>query len=196
MIESGKPTLYDMLRALLDDRLPKNVDLTEGVIVHEVAKLLAPIPMILQCPMCHTRHIDEGAFATKPHHTHSCQNCGLSFRIAVPHTVGVKFLPGFKDGERAEGPPRDIPDPAPNPRPSDGFFAKGEWNEPNIIDTRKLKDYAFESKGRSLQITIQEAYCIADELDSLRKVEKVLKNFAQGVRELSKVFPPEPEEED
>jgi hypothetical protein len=54
------------------------------------------IPMILTCPSCGARHIDEGEFATKPHHTHSCQSCGLTWRPAVVPTVGVRFLPGFK----------------------------------------------------------------------------------------------------
>jgi hypothetical protein len=58
----------------------------------------APIPMFLTCPMCNTRHIDEGEFATKSHHTHSCQTCGLTWRPAVVPTVGVQYLPGFKDG--------------------------------------------------------------------------------------------------
>lgn len=58
-----------------------------------------PIPMFLTCPMpkCGARHIDEGEFATKPHHTHSCQECGLTWRPAVVPTVGVQFLPGFKN---------------------------------------------------------------------------------------------------
>ena len=57
----------------------------------------APIPMFLVCPNCHARHIDEGEFATKPHHTHACQYCGLTWRPAVVATVGVRFLPGFKN---------------------------------------------------------------------------------------------------
>lgn len=57
----------------------------------------APIPMILHCPECRARHVDEGEFATKVHHTHSCQSCGLSWRPAVVPTVGVRFLPGFKN---------------------------------------------------------------------------------------------------
>jgi hypothetical protein len=56
-----------------------------------------PIPMILWCPNCHHRHIDKGLFATKPHHTHACQNCGMCWRPAIVPTVGVKFLPGYKD---------------------------------------------------------------------------------------------------
>ncbi len=55
-----------------------------------------PIPMFLTCPKCNARHIDEGEFATKSHHTHSCQECGLTWRPAVVPTVGVLFLPGFK----------------------------------------------------------------------------------------------------
>lgn len=58
-----------------------------------------PIAMRLPCPDCGALHIDEGEFATKPHHTHSCQQCGLTWRPAVPHTVGVRFLP--KESERA-----------------------------------------------------------------------------------------------
>lgn len=36
-----------------------------------------PIPMILTCPVCCGRHVDKGAFATKPHHTHACQHIVL-----------------------------------------------------------------------------------------------------------------------
>ena len=37
----------------------------------------APIPMRLTCPSCGELHIDVGEFATKPHHTHACQHCGM-----------------------------------------------------------------------------------------------------------------------
>lgn len=56
-----------------------------------------PIPMLLRCPLCGLRHIDEGDFATKPHTSHSCQLCGHTWRPAVVATVGVLFLPGFKN---------------------------------------------------------------------------------------------------
>lgn len=56
----------------------------------------APVPMIMHCPACHQRHVDV-AFADHPHHTHACQHCGFSWRPAVANTVGVQFLPGFKD---------------------------------------------------------------------------------------------------
>lgn len=55
------------------------------------------IPMILTCPSCGVRHVDKGEFATKLHHTHACQSCGLVWRPAIVCTVGVQFLPGFKD---------------------------------------------------------------------------------------------------
>ncbi len=58
-----------------------------------------PVPMLLWCPECGVRHIDVGDFATKLHHTHACQGCGHVWRPAVVHTVGVQFLPGFKNGE-------------------------------------------------------------------------------------------------
>lgn len=53
------------------------------------------IPMLLWCPMCHTRHIDDGEFARKAHHTHACQSCGFVWRPAVECTQGVQFLPGY-----------------------------------------------------------------------------------------------------
>lgn len=51
-----------------------------------------PIPVILTCPSCNARHIDVGEFATRVHHTHSCQTCGLTWRPAIVPTVGVQFL--------------------------------------------------------------------------------------------------------
>lgn len=56
-----------------------------------------PIPMLLTCPSCGARHIDAGEFATKVHHTHACQTCGMVWRPALVATVGVQFLPGFKN---------------------------------------------------------------------------------------------------
>jgi hypothetical protein len=53
-----------------------------------------PIPMLLWCPWCCARHVDVGEFATKPH---AYQTCGGVWRPAIVHTVGVQFLPGFKN---------------------------------------------------------------------------------------------------
>ena len=55
------------------------------------------IPMVLHCPECRLRHVDTDEFATKLHHTHACQGCGFVWRPAIVWTVGVQFLPGFKD---------------------------------------------------------------------------------------------------
>lgn len=55
-----------------------------------------PIPMLLWCPECGARHVDV-ALADKPHHTHACQRCGHCWRPAKVATVGVQFLPGYKD---------------------------------------------------------------------------------------------------
>ena len=62
-------------------------------------------PMLLWCPGCHVRHIDVGIWVDKPHHTHACQSCGMVWRPALIPTVGVQFLPGFKN------------EPAPWPHP-------------------------------------------------------------------------------
>lgn len=69
----------------------------------------SPVHMLLWCPACGKRHVDKGLLATKSHHTHSCQYCGMTFRPSVAPTVGVQFLPGFKDidGDRTSpGDPR------------------------------------------------------------------------------------------
>lgn len=61
-----------------------------------------PVPIRLICPECGELHIDEGKWATKPHHTHACQHCGNVWRPAVVATVGVRFLPGFKNEDSAD----------------------------------------------------------------------------------------------
>lgn len=60
-------------------------------------KIIAPVAMLLWCPGCGERHIDEGHWATHYHHTHACQNCGMVWRPALAFTVGVRFLPGFSN---------------------------------------------------------------------------------------------------
>lgn len=55
------------------------------------------VPMLLVCPQCKKRHVDQGDFATKVHHTHACQFCGHVWRPAIVATLGVRFLPGFKN---------------------------------------------------------------------------------------------------
>lgn len=54
------------------------------------------VPIILHCPICTERHIDEGEFEKKVHHTHACQFCGHVWRPAKVNTHGVRFLPGYK----------------------------------------------------------------------------------------------------
>jgi len=56
--------------------------------------------MRLNCPDCGELHVDAGEFETKLHHTHACQFCGMVWRPALVPTLGVRFLPGFKDGEQ------------------------------------------------------------------------------------------------
>ena len=79
----------DLEGAALTNGLQKKV---EAPVLVEV-----PIPMLLWCPKCQHRHVDRGEYATKPHHTHACQNCGLVWRPALVYTVGVGYLPGFED---------------------------------------------------------------------------------------------------
>lgn len=77
--------------------------MTDPEHTHTVKLSYTPIPMLLWCPECGERHIDVDAFKLKGHHTHACQHCGHCWRPAIVPTVGVQFLPGFKnqpgDGE-------------------------------------------------------------------------------------------------
>jgi hypothetical protein len=66
-----------------------------AVAAAEVRKI--PIPMRLPCEKCGVLHIDEGRFATEAHETHVCQGCGLAWKPARVPTVGVAFLPGYKN---------------------------------------------------------------------------------------------------
>jgi len=61
------------------------------------------IPMILTCPSCGERHIDEAEFAEVAHHTHACQSCGMVWRPAKVNTHGVRFLPGYVNEEHSNG---------------------------------------------------------------------------------------------
>ena len=57
----------------------------------------APVPIRLHCPDCGGLHVDEPPWDKKAHHTHACQHCGNVWRPAIVDTVGVQFLPGFKN---------------------------------------------------------------------------------------------------
>lgn len=73
-----------------------------------------PIPMRLTCPQCGQLHVDAGEFATKPHHTHSCQSCGPGFKNeerpinwkkgVLPHHIRVACVDcGITSGTNAPG---------------------------------------------------------------------------------------------
>jgi hypothetical protein len=114
MISEAKESLYERLANRLVVHPFFNVDkearlewltnlvLEQSNIELAVARnsLLAerdkPIAMLLWCPMCTRRHIDTGEFATRSHHSHACQHCGMVWRPAIEPTRGVEFLPGFK----------------------------------------------------------------------------------------------------
>ena len=78
--------------------------------IHELEQQIAAlstgntiIPMLLWCPGCGRRHIDEGVFATKEHRDHACQACGLVWRPSLVPTCGVQFLPGYRNETPAKG---------------------------------------------------------------------------------------------
>lgn len=56
-----------------------------------------PVPARLECPKCKVPHLDEGVWATKPHKTHLCLDCGHLWRPANFPTVGVAHTQGTND---------------------------------------------------------------------------------------------------
>jgi hypothetical protein len=96
IIDDGELDPYSMIIEVL--ALPANERVTwDGILDAVRALVVTPTPMWLTCPHCREPHVDVGEFATKPHHTHSCQKCGLTWRPTIRNTVGVRFLPGFKN---------------------------------------------------------------------------------------------------
>jgi len=97
-----KLSQYDARVAMIRKLIAHPMSADQRELLHEavdgVVDLLGldfailPVSMILTCPACNVRHLDEGA--TKPHHTHACQGCGMVWRPAIVATTGVQFLPG------------------------------------------------------------------------------------------------------
>ena len=58
-----------------------------------------PVAMVLRCPSCAYQHVDEGEWATRPHRTHLCADCGAEWRPFDYATVGVETT-AQGDGER------------------------------------------------------------------------------------------------
>ena len=65
-----------------------------------------PFDIMIHCPMCKTKHVDEGEFEHREHHTHSCQGytedehgkrryCGHTWRPAKRPTRGIEYIEGF-----------------------------------------------------------------------------------------------------
>ena len=97
--QEDDPVRRGVLGALQSVGIHPGSDMYWQRLIHALSRVFSrqPIPMRLPCPTCHELHFDEGEFATTPHHTHACQSCGAEWRPAVEPTVGVRFLPGFKN---------------------------------------------------------------------------------------------------
>lgn len=88
-------TFYEFDANVCGDRKVIKLTAKEAYDILKTAE--SQLPLLLWCPECGKRHYDVGVWAKKVHHTHACQHCGMVWRPAIVATVGVKFLPGFKD---------------------------------------------------------------------------------------------------
>lgn len=85
-----------------NEELARQVDQQRGQILayeREGLEAQKPVPMLLWCPECGQRHVDRGKAADDAHHTHACQACGHVWKPAKIRTIGVQFLPGYRDDE-------------------------------------------------------------------------------------------------
>ncbi len=48
-----------------------------------------PLRMVLHCPTCERSHVDKGEWDTKPHRTHFCEHCGVTWKPFDFPTVGI-----------------------------------------------------------------------------------------------------------
>lgn len=108
VLQGTRFTVAQLLAELAEgrtlDELAQDAGLDRQVMVGALRELALKVPstaepellpVLLWCPECGARHIDEHEFETRPHHTHACQACGMVWRPAKVPTVGVRFLPGF-----------------------------------------------------------------------------------------------------
>lgn len=165
---------------VLDDILTK-LAADEAIAVEKSAHddTLTAIPMILPCPACGARHIDEGDFATKLHHTHACQTCGLVWRPSKVATVGVRFLPGYKSGP-ADAPMR--PALASSDRAglkAGAFIGVGTVTRSmtEILGARESEDM-FDAAARVVGERDEARALLAEVQSGYRALEDALRPFA------------------
>jgi hypothetical protein len=81
--------LREQAAMFANDRFGTRSLLLEAASVIDGANAEDPIPMRITCPACRLPHIDEGEWASRPHRTHLCAECGLTWRPCERPTVGV-----------------------------------------------------------------------------------------------------------
>lgn len=95
--ETGMENLEAKWRAGFDEAVAANAALSE----ENVRLRNTPVDVILHCPVCLTRHVDEPQpeknWTNPPHRTHECQQCGHLWRPYDVATNGVAMLPGQRD---------------------------------------------------------------------------------------------------
>lgn len=168
-----------------------------GMLEHndKLAEALSkPIPMRLPCPKCGALHVDEGEFATKAHHAHACQACGEVWRPAVVYTVGVRFLPGFRNAEVAP------PSPAVE-RETDSawFYAEAsdaeDWHGPHDSEADAVAEARADYAGAREDFWVDEALPVDWQkvFASFADVDRVLEDLGDYIGDNEHVPDPEPE---
>jgi hypothetical protein len=75
------------------DNLTNIAEVAAEPLFQRIAELEKPIDMIIFCPNCYFKHIDqpqpEKNWDNPPHRSHECQSCGTVWRPADVNTNGV-----------------------------------------------------------------------------------------------------------
>lgn len=124
-----------------------------------------PVPMLLWCPQCSARHYDEGEFETKVHHTHACQTCGHVWRPALVATVGVRFLPGFRNKTTATTFDTETREQSASPTPLKAEPIRVSWCRRVIsakrIDGAELTELTVDGSRRSIPFDLFDGQVVS-----------------------------------
>lgn len=85
----GVPMMHDGQQLSVSQRLDLYFRRQEELETERMLKSERPVEIQTHCPGCGVRHIDSGEWATRPHRTHLCLDCGNEWRPAEFPTVGV-----------------------------------------------------------------------------------------------------------
>lgn len=188
---------------ILEDQEAAGHELVSRLLKHV---RLAPIPMVLYCPLCGFQHVDhpepENGWTNPPHRSHKCKSCSHTWRPADVPTTGVAMIQtrGQLDGpsvimarpvpQAVEPPTRAGPAVQASPETMGRqalLDGKGIEDNPNPRESQEWAAWraGWASAGEFKMTTLAGSLrCLADFLDPSRSAPrtKVGGPFTESIR--------------